>query len=446
MLVFLGFAFTILFGFLISIQISKDLNLFERFGLSYPLGIGILTFLMFILSWAGVSISLINYSLILLFGMGMLLVVRWKTIRKTLGYIIKNIKISKISLLDKILIFSIASLAGYSVFVALYSPVVDWDSLVLYDFRAKVFLNAKYLADVLHNWGYFWGYPLLTSLGHLWVYLLGGKSPVFIYPLFYISFISIFYGILRRHSSRTISLIAALLLASNPLIFYQSMIAYTNIPYTLYIVCGAIYIFLWAKESNSAYLVLGALLTGLSTWTRSVEPFWLTNLIFVLVYSLYKKRFYSLVLYPLVFLSIQFPWRIFQKILVHVPYTTEQIGMSASFLLKNIDIGRVGKVFSYLYSSVFASWGFNAILFILVVFINIFYNRWKWPLEFLAIIFANLLLLFLGTYIFSFDTGTWILIPDSAKRMSMFFIPMFYFYIFSGQVFGKFWGGKQNPK
>ena len=274
----------------------------------------------------------------------------------------------------------------------------------------------------------------MTSLAHLWVYLLGGNSPVFIYSLFYLSLLLIFYGTLRRYSSRTISLIATLLLASTPLFFYQSMFAYTNIPYTAYIVSGTIYIFLWAKNGKKEYLILGALLTGLSTWTRSVEPFWLTNLFFVLAHSLYKKRYSAWVLYPAVFLTIQSPWRIFQKILIHVPYVTDQIRGSASTLIGKFNIERAGLVLSYLYSSVFTSWGLSAILFIIIIFVNFFSRQWKWNFEFLILIFANLLLLFLGTYVFSFGVNSWLLIPDSARRMSMFFIPLFYFYIFSSKA------------
>jgi len=254
------------------------------------------------------------------------------------------------------------------------------------------------------------------------------------------------YGSVRRYSSRSIALISALLLASNPLIFAQSTYAYTNLPYTLYIVSGTIYIYLWAKENNKGYLILGALLTGLSTWARSVEPFWLTNLLFVVVVSLYKKRYHSLILYPAVFLAIQFPWRVFQKIVNKVPYTTEQIGTTTSILFNNIDIGRAGIILSYLYSSVFATWGIGAIFFIFVILLNIFNNRWKVNIEFLLIILGNVLLLFLGTYILSYSTVHWDLIPDSVKRMSMFFMPMFYFYIFSGQAFGKFQAEEQKSK
>ena len=142
MLVFIGFAFTILFGFLISSLITKDLSLFEKLGLSFLLGLGIFTFLMFVFSWAGLPISLTDYSLILIVGVGLLLVIQRKTIKRTIVSPLKSIKMSKINLLDKILIIGIVSLVGYSLFTSLYTPVIDWDSLVLYDFRAKVFLNA----------------------------------------------------------------------------------------------------------------------------------------------------------------------------------------------------------------------------------------------------------------------------------------------------------------
>jgi len=134
MLVFLGFAVTIIFGFLISHLIAKKLNLLERLGLSYPIGMGIFTFLMFIFSWAGIEISLPAYSTLLIAGVGVLMIGKWKLIKKYISSTFRGVKMARISFLEKILIAAIASMVFYTIVVSLYSPVVDWDSLVLYDF------------------------------------------------------------------------------------------------------------------------------------------------------------------------------------------------------------------------------------------------------------------------------------------------------------------------
>src|SRR3990172_1028198 len=128
MLVFLGFTIMIFFGFSLSYLVSKDLNLLERLGLSYPIGIGIFTLLMFIFSWAGIAISLPAYSTLLIAGVGVLMIGKWKLIKKYISSTFRGVKMARISFLEKILIAAIASIVFYTIVVSLYSPVVDWDS------------------------------------------------------------------------------------------------------------------------------------------------------------------------------------------------------------------------------------------------------------------------------------------------------------------------------
>lgn len=429
MLVIIGLLLTVLFGLLITYVLSSRLHPVERLGLAYLLGIGLLTYLMFLSFLIGFKFTLINTLFILTLTIITLLVWARKIPDKFRLEMKELFFWPKFLFLEKILIFVLAILFIYSLVNSLYWPVADWDALAIYDFRAKVFAATGSMTEGI-NRGYFFGYPLLVSLADAWVYLLGGDNPKFIYSLFYISFSFIFYGILRRLCSRRLALFSTVLLATTPSLFAHSMIVYTNLPYTVFLVTGGLYLYLWILKQNKEFLIFSALLMGLSTWTRSTEPFWLTNLIIVIGFSLVKKNYQAIFWYLLFFLLIQQPWRIYESQMIGQNYSTAgQITSSISIMLKNIEINRIKQVIEYLYQNVISSWQPILTLFLLSLVLSgrrLFKSK---IFIFLLIILINFLILLGGTYVLSINYSVWQKIPGSAERMSMFFIPLFLFYI-----------------
>lgn len=96
--------------------------------------------------------------------------------------------------------------------------------------------------------------------------------------------------------------------------------------------------------------------------------------------------------------------------------------------LKMIDINRIILVSSYLYKNVFSSWGVILLAFLVILFMNIFINKNKKNIAFLFILLLFFAFLFVGTLAFSITFPSWQEIPDSARRMSMFFIPLIIYY------------------
>jgi len=112
----------------------------------------------------------------------------------------------------------------------------------------------------------------------------------------------------------------------------------------------------------------------------------------------------------------------------------EEGNMSASgvnyfSILKQVDFGRIFEVISYLYKYVFSSWGLILPSFISVFVWSIYRKEKSNDKSFFILTFLSILLLFLGTLIFSYAFPQWREIPDSARRMSMFFIPMMIYYL-----------------
>ena len=272
-------------GLPLGLLISKKQNLFNVLGGAFPLGIGIFTLLMFLGNLIGIKFSLLNEVILLASLVIPLMVFARKRIKIFFINLQKSFKRPVFTSVEKIMLAVLIFLVATSLVNTLYWPGHIWDSLTLY--AETGFMKEAWIAS------YYWGYPLLTSLAHTIVYLCGGAYPQFLYSLFYLSLGLFFYGSLREFTSRKISMFFTLMLFITQPIFYHSLISLTNLPYTVYLFFAAIYIYLWDKKRERGYLILSALFTGLSTWTRSVEPFWMGLLLIVVLVSLYRKRIWE---------------------------------------------------------------------------------------------------------------------------------------------------------
>ncbi len=436
MLVIIGISLTIFFGFLISLLVMPKMSAVERIGLSYITGIGLQTFLMFISAFLGFKTDVINtfgllilLILILLFFVKKSVVNFWWDLKKTIVF-------PPFTPLEKIILTSIIILLGYSFIVSIYWPVNDWDSLALYDYRAKIFAETGNIIGPAKDLNYFLGYPFLTSLSQAWVYLLQGRYSVFIYSLFFISFILMFYAEIRKNSSRKLSLLALLMLVTMPTLFEHSMMAYTNLPYTVYLVMGTIYLYRWIIDEGKRYVLLSALMMGLSTWTRSFEPFWLVILGFVILFSFWKKTLLAPLIFGLAFFLLQQPWKIFSSGILGSNFSTVSIITdSTKNVISGFDVNALIKVTQFLYTNVIVFWQPILWLFLAAVWLKRRnFLRSKLTL-FLLLIFGYFLTLVAGAYMFTFMFPEWKDIPGSASRMAMFFPVLFVFYIFSFKLF-----------
>lgn len=428
------------FGFLLSVLIVEKIHVLERVGLSFLLGFGIFTLLMFCYSSVGVKITLQSTVWALVIGISFLLVILKLLKRKLFLGLFGVVKsFSTFSSLEKIITVMIAAFGVGSLIITVYFPVNAWDSIVLYDFRAKVITEQGFYTQIANKFSYFAGYPLFTSLSHTLIYIFGGSNPQFLYSLMYLSFIFIFYSNLRVFVTRKIALIVSLLLATTPVVFDHSTFAYTNLPYTLFLAVGSIYLYVWfVKKKHIDYLILSAVLTGLSTWTRVAEPFWAVNIIILMILSIYKFKRYLMptITYIIIFLMIKEPWNLISYYLIGNPGASGSVadasGMSsyaARLLETTLNPARMLEVTKFLYKNVILSWVPVIFLFLLVVMINLKNIFKKTSTVFLIIFILHFLLLGYATYMFSFSFVGWDRIPDSARRMAMFFIPLMVFYI-----------------
>ena len=429
-----AFIFILLISFGIGLPITLCIvprhNKVGCIGLSYLLGIGIFTLLMFITNLFGLKITALN-NILLFFVLAVPFCILQKSNIKTFWESLKNsVKKTKFTLAEKVIISIIAFWVFSSLINNLYWPVYAWDSLTLYDFRGRLFAQTGFIKDTLINLErpYYFAYPLLTSLSQTIVYLFGGENPRFLYTMFYISIGLVFYGQLREFGNRTSSLIFTLMLMAVPRIFTQSFISYTNLPYVAYFSLGTIYVYLWDKKKSIRFLVLSAIMIGLSTWTRSSEAFWLAIIVLVVIVSLYRKKILDILIFCLFFYPIQQIWKIFQVTYGGRASTLVEVNTYYNLTPYLFDFKRWIDVVQYFYENIVVPWGGVFIVFLVVI---LGYRNKK---SFLMVFITFFLIVFflVGTFIFSYINKTWIEIPDSAERVSMIFYPFFVFSIASG--------------
>jgi hypothetical protein len=358
-----------------------------KLGLSFLLGSQIFTLILFLCDVVfGLKLSFPFCASIFLF----LLVILLLLIKPKLHFSLPALPRSRPDKLIFIFLFLVLTL---NLNLSFWHPVVDWDAVTLYDFRAQIILKTGHISDTLFRSSYL-EYPLFTSLNHYCLYLLGLSTPMPFYSLLYIAFILVMHHLLIRSVSPKFVYPALLLISFAPKMFDQSGIAYTNLPYTIYLLTGAGYLFLWSKEHRRSDLILGLALSLMTFWIRTF-PFALAN---ILGLFLIHSRTRRITLYLLLVSSV----------LVYIKYF-----LNLSQLLGVINFAKT-VIFDYYfpYPYIFL------LLLIKLLFKPVKNTYFYW-------LIALYFLLFVGGTVYAARTlGNYYSgIPDAAQRMMMFINP-----------------------
>ena len=309
----------------------------------------------------------------------------------------RNLALPKINFKSNLLVKLILVAVPLLIFItAFFYPVADWDAVTLFDFRARILLNEGFVVNKIIEMIY-GGYPMYTSLLHFWVYLTGLWTPMPIYPLFTVSLAGGIFFVLRKFYSTRISLLISLAVIFVPRLFANSFIPYTNLPYTVLLMMGVFYIYLWTKSKNVSDLIFGLLLSAATFWVRDF-PFALVNFVLVFLAIPVVKKYSKI-------LSIA------AAIILVFVYFVPEFHTIANYLKYTV----------YEYYSPY--W---------LVFSGVFIYKlikkqkdWFWALAYIG----YALVLLIGTYIFNKSMpGYYKAIPDALQRMTMFInIPIILF-------------------
>ena len=429
----LGILLIFVFGYRLAEILLKKADFVEKISLSFLLGIGLFTLIWFMLNLIGVPYSLLSGSILIIsLNITVFCISRFILKHNNKTTIIKEFTyLKKLNLLEKICLSLIMFFCLSSLIQNIYWPVRTWDSIVMFDFRARLFAQSGFMHEAI-NRGYFFAYPLLTSLAHTWVYLLGINNPSFIYGFFYTFFILNFYVNLKKLKiNRLFVLLLTLLLAVTPRLFDHTQWAYTNLPFAVYLTLGSIYLYFGIKNKDINSFIVSAILVGLSTWLRSTEPFWISSVIVVILFSIVLKKYVWPVIYLFIFSSIMLPWRYFLQInkegTVNV---AKQVVDTTYSVLKDVQFLKLEQTFNFIKTNLIYMYLTFFILILLILVIKLIIKSKEWT--FFILILLNLMIIFGGTLSFALYFKEWQDIPDSLARMVMFIPPMAIF--FAGEL------------
>jgi len=258
---------------------AGEFSFAEKIALSFMLGLGTLTILMFILGKFGIFLNLSNILIVVALLALVLIVylVQKRTFCLTVPEL-KGLSLQGFSRLDWFLLALIALKVVFVLSFALVKPVVDVDAFQFYSIVAKgVFFDGSFTLPYLQQ--FIGDKPLLPFLTQGWTLVgLGSDNDALIKifsPLLFTCWLAIFFSALRRYYPRTPSLFFTFLAGTFPFIVYHATTAYADVPVTVYYGTATIYLYLFMKEcvlgnrtKAGTLLLVAASLLGISIWTK----------------------------------------------------------------------------------------------------------------------------------------------------------------------------------
>ena len=265
------------FGGLLTTLLVGRWDSLRIMALAFPIGSGVLTWLLFLVSWAGLRLDGRTVSVAYLLACAACVLLLVASSRQRGGTAVGPRPIATQTrswgwilpaLLGVIAMLWLASNLILSVSRA-YSL---WDAIAIWSVKGYG-ISREGSIFAARTWGghglsYPLHIPLLISLFDL----AGGDvlpGSKMIFPLYLASLLVGFYGFGRRIGLRKeVAILSGLCVASIPVLFTESTSGYANAPLTVYLVLGALAILEAALGSSEGNLLIGGLLLGLASWTR----------------------------------------------------------------------------------------------------------------------------------------------------------------------------------
>lgn len=331
-------------------------------------------------------------------------------------------------------------LVGSSFLLNFMWPITDWDAITLYDFRAHLLSTT----GSFPNDSYLLSYPPFTSLLHAISYTVGFLPAKVWYSVLYLHFILAFFFFLKKKINPKYAAVATLVLSIVQQIFTHSLMAYTNLPYLIFLCLGIFLSWEAIRTKSIKDLALSVILLSASSWVRSSEPFWMIEIFFLLWFFVNNpKKYLSIVLLFLLGIKLSGIWPHFLQ-----NYTGGYVFNIEKTANPSNSVGVAQGLFQALlplfhFNTQYLMHIRDSISYFIRYVINPIWFWWlisllslksvKWNRNFLLELFTILILAgvtFIGILQFSFTVSFWQAIGGSVTRMTLFFIPLLIFITF----------------
>lgn len=423
-------------GFLAVSALSPNLSYAERLGLSFPSGAALVTFFMLLVDAVGLPIGAatnIAISVVLMIVGGVLCWLQRKDILSSLQH---RPDVSSYNLVWCVLLIFIIGLEYANFKKCMFFPTYDRDSLAAFDtigfligqehtFHSLSIFVGDYMPGI-HGPGSPIAYTPMLELAYGYVYSLGSETSKIIPGLLYLSFLFAFYGVTARFTSKTMAMLATLLLLLTPEMTSFSSLSGTNTVHAVYAGLGVAYFIAWFKENHKSDLWLGSFLLAANVWARAEGIVFLLAVgLFVLVKAVCRKRFLPLIPMVLTFVPMVV-WALYTKAfgMTSVSVVSTHLAFDG---VKAAAIWAGAK--DLLCNSTYYGWTFYAAL--LALFVDICYVvKRKGNLLVPGILLLSIVLYFLVLYQIDYKWDSMDnVLKYSAKRFMFCFVGIAWFYV-----------------
>lgn len=351
--------------------------------LSYGLGAGILTVGMLLLGSLSIPLTMQRTTFILIL-LPLILTVRSlaghkHSMPRREGLIFPRITFDPLSFL--FLIF-LMFYTAYIFWRASHVPISTWDAFATHAFNAKILYyeqSLQYFNNMPHN-----NYPLHVPLLQAWFTLANGqwddqliKTP---FPFYFISTLIVMYYFLIHYTRPRWALLGLLFLTSSSFLIYHATIGYRDFTLLYYNFTTIVLLLLWNKKNSLPFLILAALFSGFTSFTKLEGAGYLFIHLILLVGILLHQRHISifnkiknLLIFSIPSLSICLFFHIYRYLSLKQT-TTQPLPDSDAFNLYQLKISispvlieRLGVVLQKFITNMFFTnnWGIVFLIFIL---------------------------------------------------------------------------------
>jgi hypothetical protein len=310
-----------LLGYVLIRAILGKVDLLAILCLSIGLGGGLLSWSLFVISWAGVELKAGTIFLVFAFLTLLFAGIAWRTRASNSNGKQAEKTIQKpgevwftrgIWIITGLLILAVVYLAvGLSYF--------GWDDISNWAVKGYgIALQGTIFAG--KDWGmvglsYPMNLPLLIALFRI---IDGDALPgsKLLFPLFYAGLLIGCYRFWILNGLKQWSAaLGTLLLASTPILFTHAYMGYANLPFTFYLIMGILWCVDGLKEGGSRKILLGGILLAFALWTRPEGIAMVAGIVaalwFARILTSTNKRGLLILIIPLILVGI--PWLIFLK-------------------------------------------------------------------------------------------------------------------------------------
>ena len=266
-------------GWLLIRAVYRDASWMETVGFAFPIGLFVTTLLMWLADWMGLRLTPV-----LLLSLNVLMTVAGGWVcRHQLQRSLKEYRFHFTLNLNNLLWLLLLALVIYAeasnFLKTVYFPVYDRDSLAGFDtigfiaaqehtYRGMSIFDGDYMPQI-HQAGSYISYMPMLQLSYAYVYILGAATSKLVPALFFAGFMLGFYGLMRRVTCATASIVGVLGMLMTPEMLSFSSLSNTNVVHACLASAGLLYVCQWYQSHQFEQLMLGCLLLAANCWMRA---------------------------------------------------------------------------------------------------------------------------------------------------------------------------------